>query len=663
MRHRFLKKRYILLPVRAEGRYDFKCMWLILTLSVCLALVSNANGQSEILKEPAPIKLEPVVITGAFISTSLAQSPASVTVITSEQMEAKQASSVTELLREVPGVHIDQAGGRGSVSSVYLRGGDPNYTVILIDGVKVNDPTNSRGGSFDFSTLNPDNIERIEIVRGALSSVYGSDAMTGVINIITFRGTDEPVSRLEVSGGRFGYYRSLLQTRGTLDRVDYSLSGSYLDNGDPVEGSGFINKTFNANFGILLSDTAEIRSVLRYADSHLEAFPDDSGGPMFAVLRDVDERDANELTLGIELSHVLLAHWNASIRAGYYDRQEDIDSPGVAPGVRDPFGIPPNTSDNHYRRYDLRLHNLFLVTEGLRLTMGVEAQMEEGSSRGNLSLGEVAVPTSFDQERDLWAPFIEAQYTLPAGLLFHGGVRLDVPEGFNSEVSPRFGISYKVPSVNTRLHASWGEGFKLPSFFALSHPIVGNPNLAPEKSRSGDVAAIQPLLEEHVHISATYFFNRFENTIDLQEGPPPVLVNRSEITTEGVEIAINAQAGHSLDLSSHLTYVKTDIKETEEELRNRPKWRGGFTVRWRPFSFLIVNLDTLHVGKVLDSSIPTGDRGLDAYTRVNLAVTWTASPTWQYFLAVDNLFNADYEEAAGFPAPGISPRIGLRAKL
>lgn len=627
-----------------------------------LAWATHAAAQSVTSEEPEAIELEPVVITGTFIPTGLAQSPASVTVITQEEIEAKQESSVTELLRQVPGLHIDQAGGRGSVSSVYLRGGDPNYTVVLMDGVKVNDPTNSRGGSFDFSTLSTDNIERIEIVRGPLSSVYGSDAMTGVIQIISLRGTDEPVSRWEVAGGRLGHLRTLAQTRGKRDRLDYSLSGSYLDNGEPVEGSEFIHKSFNANGGVPLSNATEIRSVLRYADSHLEAFPDDSGGPRFAVLNGVDRRDANEFTFGIDFSHSLLPSWNAALHAGYYDRQEDMDSPGVAPGVRDPAGIPPNTSDNLYRRYDLSLRNRFSVSKGVRLSMGLQAQSEEGESHGSLSVEGGPVPTSFDMERDLWAAFLEAQHASYTGLLLQASARLDVPEEFDSEWSPRLGISYRIPFTATRLHASWSMGFKLPSFFALSHPIIGNPDLVPEKSRSADMGVVQPLWGEYLTVSVTYYANRFENAIDFQEGPPPLLVNRSEITAEGIEMALNVRTGRNLELSSHLTHVKTDIKDTEEELRNRPKWRGGLSVSWRPLPALVVHLDTLYVGRVLDSSIPTGDRELEDYTRVDLAVTWTAHSRWQSFLALDNLFNAEYEEAVGFPAPGITPRLGLQVK-
>ncbi len=643
-----------------------------LLLMAWLALAANASGQSETPKEFEPvITLDPLVVTGTFIPSILEQSTPSVTVITAEEIMARQADSVIALLRAVPGIHIDQRGGRGSVSSVYMRGGDPNYTLVLIDGVKVNDPTNSRGGSFDFSTLNVDNIERIEIVRGPLSSVYGSDAMAGVINLITHRGSAVPLNSFMVSGGRFGSYHTLLESRGRSSRVDYSLSGSTLDSGDPVEGSGFSSKDFHANFGLLPSNDTDLRFVFRYADSHLESFPDDSGGPASpdAVLRGAEARDVRESTFGSEFSTVLIPRWVATLNIGYYDRQEEIDSPGVAtPIAGTRTGIPPNTSNNEYRRYNVNLHNQFLGFEEVRLAMGIEAQSEVGSSQGSLFFGPVAIPTGFERKRKLWALFAEAQYSFLPEILLETGVRLDFPEDFSSELSPSFGFFYKIPSANTRLRASWGEGFKLPSFFALGHPLVGaiatGEDLVPEKSRGIEIGATQSLRESSLTLSATYFSNQYINAIDFQEVPVPKLVNRSEITTEGIEAAIHFKAGRRLDLSSHLTYLETDIKGVEEVLRNRPKWRGGITVQWRPLSSLVVNADVLYIGKVSDSSIPTDDPDLVGdYTRINFAVTWTASPTWHYFLVVDNLLDEDYEEAIGFQAPGINPRIGLRASL
>src|SRR5712691_6352762 len=385
---------------------------------------ADTLGQGRAPTEKA-LELEPVVVTATVAPTPLGRTTAPVTVISREQIEAQQATSVTELLRQVPGVHIDQAGGRGGISSVYVRGSDPNFTVVLLDGVKVNDPTNSRGGSFDFSTLSTDNIERIEIVRGPLSAIYGSDALGGVINIITRYGAGAPSGSVEVSAGRFDYYRTLLQASGTLGLMDYAVSGSYLDNGRAVEGSRFLGETVQANLSIRPTEAIELRWVLRYADSRSKAFPDDSGGPEFAVLRTVEKRDAEDLTTGITLKHTPLPWWDYSIQLSLYNHQDHIDSPGVAPGVRDPVGIPPSVIDDTFRRTDISVRNLFSVGRGVQLAVGAQGQFEEGTSNGNLLLGKFAVPTNFALSRTILGPFFEAQLSLFPDLLVQGGVRVD----------------------------------------------------------------------------------------------------------------------------------------------------------------------------------------------------------------------------------------------
>jgi len=606
-------------------------------------------------------EFEPIVVTGTVSPVSLSQSIANATVIDMEQIDASQASSVAELLRQVPGLHIDQPGGRGGVSSVYIRGGDPNYTVVLIDGVKVNDPNNSRGGSFDFSTLNTDNIEKIEIVRGPLSAVYGSDAMSGVINIITRKGSQKPAVDVEASGGGFGYARTFVRTEGTAgEKLDYAISGSYLDNGEPVEGSSFVNQTVMGNAGLVLSSSMDVRTVMRYSGSDNESFPDDSGGSLFAALRDRDQREIEEMSWGLELNHEASQKWNYQIDWEIFYRHEDAFSPGVAPGVRDPFGIPVNSADNYFRRYGLKWTNRFQFTEKLNSSIGLQGLYEDGSSRGRIELGGPATPTQFDLQRKILAPFFEFQYSPYSDLALHAGVRVDIPEEFKSEVSPRIGAVYNIKSTGTALKVNWGEGFKLPSFFSLGNSIVGNPGLLPETNWSVDAGIVQLFWNNRGSLSATYFHSTFSNAIDFDEGPPPKLVNRSEIVAGGVEMGVNIKPSSKLRLAGHLTYLETKILGTSEELRNRPKWRGGLSLIWNIKPALIMNLDSVTVGEVFDSSVPTGDVTLDAYTRLDLAVTWEPKPTWRVFLAVDNFLNEDYQEFVGFPAPGITPRVGLR---
>lgn len=624
------------------------------SLVVMLAIFHNrAHAQK-------PARIEPIVVSASRIPTPAAETPGSTTVIAREQIEARQPISTIDLLRQIPGLHIDQPGGRGSVSSVYIRGGDPNFTLVLIDGVKVNDPTNTRGGSFDFSTLDIGSIERVEIVRGPLSSIYGSDAMGGVINIVTRRGTAEPEYSVEGGGGRHGYYRTALEARGPLGTADYAVNAAYIDAGSPVKGSAFTSKSFTASVNIPPSDTTSLRLMSRYVDNDSEAFPDDSGGPDFAVLRDVDDRNSQELTAAAQFDHEISPEWTYTLKASYYKRQEDTSSPGVAPGVRDPVGIPANSSDNSFRRTRFVASSLISPAESVRVTVGFDAQFEEGSRDSVLFVGGAPVPSRFELDRTIYAPFLEAQYSSPIGLTILGGVRIDFPDDFDPEVSPRVGTLYRIKSTQTTIKANWGEGFKLPSFFALGDPIVGNPDLKPETSESFDVGVVQDLWATGAHISVTVFHSRFFNVVDFDEGPPPRLVNRSEVTAKGIELGLDVQPIDTLRIDAHLTYTETDIKGTNEELRNRPQWRGGINTVWRPKTDLVLNLGMLYVGEVLDSSIPTGDRTLGDYVRVDVAATWTPTPHWRISVAVDNLFDTDYEEAVGFPAPGITPRVAVR---
>lgn len=636
-----------------------------LAIGICLGLllIGPASGQSRSEDERGRVELEPTVITGSNLPGETDAGSTHVTVIPGETIREGASASATEALRSVEGLHIDEAGGRGSVSSVYLRGGDPNHTVVLIDGIKVNDPTNSRGGSFDFSTLNADEIDRIEVVRGSLSSVYGSDAISGVINILTRRGETKPEIRLDGSAGSFGYHRELLDASGRTGRLDYALSGSRLDNGEPVEGSAFVNGTGRGNIGVRLGRDTEFRSVFRYATSRMEAYPDDSGGPEYAVIRKSDHRTADERTAGADLVHNLAPALTATGHFEYFDRDERIDSPGVAPGIRDPAGIPPYEADQRFRRYRADSRVLWSMTDWLQMTAGGEFQSEDGESDGALEGQGQTIPTRFEMERRLWACFAEGRILPFENLALEAGIRSDHPEGFDARYSPRAGFAYSVSATGTRLTANWGRGFKLPSFFALSHPIVGNAGLEPEISRSAEAGVKQTFFENRISIEATYFNNRVEEAIDFEEGPPPRLVNRRGTTAHGLEVRGSAGLRPRITLSPHLTYTETDILGTSEELRNRPKWRGGGAIRWQPATPAVFVLDVLYVGTVPDSSIPTGDRTLSPYTLVNISGTWTPITHWEFYLSLRNLLDADYEEAVGFPSPGFQVRGGLRASL
>src|SRR5262249_46054695 len=266
--------------------------------------------------------------------------------------------------------------------------------------------------------------------------------------------------------------------------------------------------------GLHPTKAVELRWVLRYADSRSHAFPDSSGGPELAVRRGVDRRDADELTTGLTLQHTPLPWWEYNIQLALYDRQEHLNSPGVAPGVGNRAGIPPNITDTDFQRTNVIVRQLFSVAHGVQFALGGEGQFEDGTSQGSLFVGKV-LPANFALHRTIVSPFFEAQLSLIPGLIVQGGVRVDLPQKFDTTASPRVGVAYTLEATHTTFRANWGEGFKLPSFFALSHPIVGDPTLQPETSRSVDVGVSQALWEQRLTMGVTYFYSEFTDLINF----------------------------------------------------------------------------------------------------------------------------------------------------
>ncbi|MEO2167017.1 MAG: TonB-dependent receptor plug domain-containing protein, partial [bacterium] len=197
----------------------------------CALLPASVLAEEE--TEPVSPEVETLVVTGSRAPQPLELVPGSVEVITRAEIEASKYDGVVDVIRNLPGLHVQQAGTRGSLASIYMRGLDPNHTLILLDGVMLNDPTNARGGSFDLSTLDVLGLEQIEVVRGPVSAVHGSDALAGAIQIRTLGGKGKDEARVDLSGGRFGYFRGMASARGTRGPVDLAIAGSWVREGVP----------------------------------------------------------------------------------------------------------------------------------------------------------------------------------------------------------------------------------------------------------------------------------------------------------------------------------------------------------------------------------------------------------------------------------------------
>jgi outer membrane cobalamin receptor len=597
-----------------------------------------------------PQRSEDVVITVSAQELALSSVSASVTIISREMIEASKTENVLDLLQEVPFVHISQVGGAGGLATVTLRGGDPNFTLVMIDGIPVNDPTNVLGGSYDFSYLSTDQIDRIEIVRGPLSSIYGSEAISGVINIISRKGEGRPRLRLEGRTGNFGSQEARIGLEGSESIWSYGFSGSYYDVDEQTFNDTLNRKTFAGFSRFDFSNEKQISVTARYTAADTSGFPENGGGPLFSVLRDPKTADISEGLLGFRYQQKQFA-----MDADYSKHQNDTFTPAILDGIPPGFqSLPSFANETDFER--TRIQGTLFWSRGNWSASGSASWKRESGD----SVGLIAemFPSEFQLQRDTASAGGEVLFDSKQ-LHASFGIRVDHPEDFSLETSPRLGIAYVLPNSTTRLRATWGEGFKLPSFFALGDPNIGNPDLLPERSRAWDAGVEQEWFDSKVVLSAAWFHNSFRDLIDFS---PEVfrLVNRREVVTQGLELEGRWRPERAVQWVAYLTYIDAEIKDSTEPLRDRPEWRGGFGVDWQFLKKGKLHVRYTSVGERFDFQIPVPDRMVaDSYQTLDLAASYEFLDNITGFVRIDNLFDSEYQEFIGFPNPGIYFRAGV----
>jgi vitamin B12 transporter len=587
---------------------------------------------------------EHVIVTATRLSAQDAGS--NVSVIDAATIAARDPASVVDLLRDLPGVFVQQSGGRGSVVSLFTRGAKPNFTLVLLDGVKANDPTNTRGGSYDFSTLDLNDIERIEFVRGPASAVYGSDAVGGVINIISRRGGETLDAGLQAEGGSFGYVRAAGHVGGPIGAATGNIGLSYTDNGMPVEGSTLKSTALDGALTLPQIAGTAINFTGRYSDSTATSFPDSSGGPRLSLLRSLDHRDVQEGVAGAHALRGITGWWNMALDYGFYDRSSDAVSPGVAPSAQTPTGIPANGDKARFSRHEVTWTNRLTPLPGLEAALGVDMQADHGVDNGFLQFGPAKLPTSFTLNRTLWAGFAEARYQIVPQLSLSASGRYD-DTGATHHFSPQLRADYALADAGTQLQLSWGKAYKLPSFYALGNPIVGDSTLKPEDAENFEGGITQRLWDFGRWKVEAYATN-YRDLIDFRPGAVPRLVNLSKVHVRGIETSLELQWGN-LSAAPRLSYTNARNILTGAALRDVPSWLAGATVNWQPDPAWLVSFDLNHTGRMTDNAV--------------LAVSYKVLPNLALKLGVDNIFDQRYEDVVGFPTPGAIVRGGISASL
>ena len=592
-----------------------------------------------------------VVVTATRVPTDPARVASSTTVITAEEIERRQFQSLPQILQAVPGIAVVQSGGTGQITSVFSRGTESNHTLFLINGVEAADP--SSNATFSIEHLLVGDIERVEIIRGPQSVLYGSDAMGAVVNVITKRGAGAPSLIGRVEGGSFGTISGNAGVSGAQGPLDYALSAnrfhtdgvsSFSKRVGGGENDAYDNIGATANLGYTPSELVTLRGFAKVlsADVEFDEIGNESGPHIDS--RQAFGRAEAEFdlldglwvpTLGLSGTHVNRETKEALFGGEFIGTKIKLD-----------------------------LQNDFYVSDEHTITLGGESEWDHGESE-EAFLG-------FDEDLRNQAVFIQDQFSFWNRLFGTIGARLDHHSEFGSEATWRIAPAYLIHETGTKLKASYGTGFKAPSLEDLfggdgTGFIVGNPDLTPEKSRGWDVGFEQNLWGDRIAFGSTYFRNEIEDliAIDFSTGLPPFRPeNVSNAETWGVESFFAVTPIQAITVRLDHTWLKARDQDQNADLVRRPEHKLNLDVAYRPIEEVTLSLGVLYVGKREDFDFVTFARVKeDPYTVVSLAASWQALPNLRLFGRVENLLDEDYEDPNGFGHPGIGVFAGLEARL
>lgn len=562
------------------------------------------------------------------------------------------------LLRQAPGLHLDGPGGPGAVGSVYLGGGDPNHTLVLVDGVKANDPTDTRGGSADPTLLLASGIGRVEVARGALSPVHGSGAIGGVVSVAGRAAGPDPWAEGEASFGPAGHRWFQAGAGGATGPAGLALSAASLHTGSVPSGNRLEAGQVAARADLALGGSA-VTATLRRTWHEAASFPEDAGGAGLAVNRALETREGGATLAGLSARIPLADAVRLELDGGYLRRVEDTDSPAVAPGLRDPFGLPATLSDNRFRRLTGTAALRYAAGGPFTALAGAGLEDEEGRSDASLDFGFFQLPARFDLQRQTRSLFAEAGYLPDQGLGARAGLRHDDVRGGSGRTTASASLLWRGEGLSAS--AGWAEGFKLPSFYSLGNPLVGNPALRPERSRTFQAAADADLPAGLGSARLVLFHTRVRDIVDFDPGPPPRLVNRGALRTRGGEASVTLVPAPGWEVAGFVALADADLSDGEP-VRDRPRWRAGGSVAWQGEGWGL-RATARHAGSLLDSALPTGDVRLGGGTTIDLGADWRPAGGVTLSLALENLADRTLRTRVGTPEPGRRLFAGLRFQL
>ena len=598
--------------------------------------------------------LQAIVVTATRIPTPELQIASSVTIVTAEEIAARQIRTLPDLLKEVPGLNVVQSGGPGGQTSVFMRGTNSNHTKVLIDGIDVSDPSSSNA-SFDFGQLLTQDLEKVEVLRGPQSGLYGSDAIGGVINVITKSGSGPPQFSAGLEGGSFDTFNQTGHLSGSLEQfhyaatIDHFHSGAtpvtpldYLPHGQQRIDDAYDNLTASTKLGFDVTEHFDLGLVARYTDSHLHFTGDN-----FANFPSTPDTSQSESTTRQYYSRATahLVSFDGVLEQTLGAAYGNIKSQDFSPDG------PP--TDNSGARVKFDWQGIVAFTGDEKLVLGAEHQRDS-----------ITVPISADTTIN--SGYAELQSSFSERIYDTLALRYDDNDRFGSKVTYRVAPAYLIQETGTKFKGSVGTGFKAPTLSEMfqSFPDFGffaNPNLRPESSLGWDLG-VEQSLGEALLFGVTYFHNNIRNLIDTNA---TTYLNIGRAVTDGVESFVAYRPIQGLTFRLDRTYTQATDEITQLELLRRPKNKESLNTNWQATDRLALNATVLSVGSWVDVNRDGSIPRLNApgYTTVDLAGSYNLNSHWALTARISNLLNRHYQSPDAFDQPTLGAFAGVKAKF
>lgn len=614
----------------------------------------GANGVAEL------------IVTATRTAQPIEKVGASVTVLTQAAIEASQAISVTELLAQTPGVSFTRNGGPGTATSLNIRGAETQHTVVLIDGVKLNDPSSTQGG-FNSGNLLIGDIARIEVLRGAQSTLWGSQAVGGVVNIVTADPTVPFTSSIEAEGGarKTGYLRA--GVGGASDKITWRLAGGYYTTDGfstyklGKEKDGYQNTGLSGRVRVALAEnvSAEVRSVYSKGKNDFDGFNVDSA----------EFGRTEELVVYTGLNFTLLdGRWNNRLGYAYTDTDRENINP-ARPAA-------PLTFDAVGKNKRFEYQGVFAISDSWTATFGAETERARMRTRSPtvlkpnpaFSTGRVGVDSLYGQ----------LQVEPVKGLTLTGGLRYEDHDTYGSHTLGQVAAAWALNEGNTVVRASFGQGFRAPGLYEL-YSEYGNLSLSPEDFDSWDAGIEQRFFGGKARASATWFHREADNEIrffSCASGSTTALCNPNgafrfgyydnvqKTKAQGVELIGEVKPVPALTITGNYTYTEAESDSGAskgKQLTRRPKNMGNLSAAYRWPVGLTTTVAVRYVGKTYNNDANT--QVVKDYTLVDLRAAYPINETLEVFGRVENAFDKDYQTILNYGTPGRGAFVGLRARF